>query len=480
MLLATALSVVAIVGQDATALRAAPRDSAPQQAVLWQGDSLEIRGEKGDFLQVYDYRRERAGYVRASQVRTQSLKEEAAPELLTLVRFLRDSPGSEALGISYAATYLSVNAGAVRRGEEAGGEVLEALASMADRLARRAASGVSGRAGEILAAHLEVAGAYGVAFNSYMRDGRVQLCYEGSAARQVLALPAATPLQKAQAALILTRHECVAPDLSPLARFQLDTWRAEVLDRIDLKALPEVLKNRVRMRRAGVWAGLAYQRARRPELDTAAVGSAARRALDELAAINKAELMENDQPAYADAGLRVGASRWGAEPAPGTPSSPLHIRLSPGRPGETCVQLWDTRQDNTRPQLNRCTWGVVWAASASSHPDGSALSLAVQPLESWRELWLFRKGSEGWQLDVLPPGLDDPQLGYLEFAGWVPNTHQFLAAREIRQEGRYQTRFELINRDSLATDKQADRPANLSAFYRWQSPAWKAGTVSVR
>src|SRR5512143_2946089 len=106
MLTAAALAALAIVTQDQAALRAAPRESAPQQAVLWAGDSLEIRGEKGDYLQVYDHRRERAGYIRATQVRTQSLTPENAPELLAVVRFLRDRPGAEALGIGYAAAYL--------------------------------------------------------------------------------------------------------------------------------------------------------------------------------------------------------------------------------------------------------------------------------------------------------------------------------------------------------------------------------------
>lgn len=68
-MLATALTVIAIVTQDQAVLRAAPRESAAQHALLWQGDSLEIRGSKGDYLQVYDHRRERAGYLRASQVR---------------------------------------------------------------------------------------------------------------------------------------------------------------------------------------------------------------------------------------------------------------------------------------------------------------------------------------------------------------------------------------------------------------------------
>ena len=45
----------AIVTQDNTALRAAPRDSAATQAVLWQGDALEVRGQRADYLQVYDH-----------------------------------------------------------------------------------------------------------------------------------------------------------------------------------------------------------------------------------------------------------------------------------------------------------------------------------------------------------------------------------------------------------------------------------------
>ncbi len=74
--------MVAIVGQDATALRAAPRDSAPQQAVLWQGTAWRSGARRGISCRCTTTAGERAGYVRASQVRTPSLKEEAAPELL--------------------------------------------------------------------------------------------------------------------------------------------------------------------------------------------------------------------------------------------------------------------------------------------------------------------------------------------------------------------------------------------------------------
>lgn len=477
-MLTTALTVIAIVTQDQSALRAAPKDSAAQQAVLWQGDSLEIRGEKGDFLQVYDHRRERAGYIKATQVRIQSLKPESAPDLLSVVRFLKDSPGSEALGISYAAAYLRAAPAAA-----IDGEVFDALGAMAERLANRASAGKPGKAGELAAAHLEVVAHYGVTMNSFEREGVVRLCYNGDAQRRVLALPS-TEIQKALAALALTRHECVSPNLTPVERFNLDNWRAEVLDRVEMHKLPGVLKNRLHLRKAGIWASLAYQRARRPELGQPAVQQAANRAIDELAAIDKSELMEIDATAYSDAAIRVGASRWAAEPgAPAVVSknpAKVTVAISAGQPGETCVHLVDAKHDIKNPLFTRCTYSIVWPASARTSPSGETVTLAVQPLDTWRELWVFRKGSDGWIIDAVPPALGNPDLGYVEFAGWVPGNAQMLAAREAKVDGRYKIGFESWKLGTLEVEKQADKPQNLSVFYRWQDPLWKGGTVAIR
>jgi hypothetical protein len=478
MLAAATALTLAIVTQDQSALRAAPKDSAAQQAVLWQGDSLEIRGEKGDFLQVYDHRRERAGYIKASQVRVQSLQPAAAPELLAIVRFLKDTPGSEALGISYAAAYLRA-----APAEAINGEIFAALGGMADHLAQRASAARPGKAGETVAAHLEVVANYGVRMDSFTRDDKVQLCYDGDAMRRVLALPA-SDIDTALAALTLTRHECVAPTLTPVERFNLDNWRADILERVPMTKLPEVLKNRIHLRRAGVWASLAYQRARRPELGAAAAREAAQRSLDELAAINKSELMESDAAAYSDAAIRVGASRWAA--LPGVPLNPqkssnrVTVTVSAGQPGESCVNLVDAQHDAKNPLARRCTYGIVWPASASLNPQGSALALAVQPLDTWRELWMFRKGTDGWSIDVVPPALDNPDLGYIEFAGWVPGNAQVLAAREARSEGRYKLSFETLSMTDLTTERRADKPGSLSTFYRNQDALWKGGTVSLR
>src|SRR5258706_11692889 len=117
---------LAIITQDQVALRAGPRDSAKPHAILWQGETVEVRGERMDYLQVYDYRRERAGYVRASQARRLALTPEEAPELLAVVRHLRGTPGTEALGIGFATAYVLAAPAETLNGED-GIQVLDAL-----------------------------------------------------------------------------------------------------------------------------------------------------------------------------------------------------------------------------------------------------------------------------------------------------------------------------------------------------------------
>lgn len=474
---AAAEAETAIIVSDRAALRAAPRASARQQAVLWQGESVEVRGERMDYLQVYDYRRERGGFVHASLLRRVKLVAEEAPGLLSVVRFVRDTPGAEALGIGYAAAYVQAAPAGLLRGE-AGVEVLDALGGFADRLARRASSGgaQSRAAEELLSAHLDVAVRYGITFTSHERAGRMQICYGGDAFRRVLAMPS-NPVQRARAVLGLTRHECVDPDLGPLERNRVDEWRADVLDGVDASALPGHLGNRVLMRRASVWSGLAYQRARRGE----AADAAAVRALAALAGIDKSQLTDGDAVTYNDAAMRVSASRWAAVPAPAARApGPAHIVTEPGGPGETCILLVDARHDAKNPLARRCTYGIVWTGSATLNREGNALALAVQPLDAWREIWVFRKRAGGWTVRVLPPAATAPGIGYAEFAGWVPGGTQMLVAREARGDGKYRRNFEVMRLDTLAVARQADDPAVLGAFQRWQDPSWKQRTVSLR
>ncbi len=467
-MLIEALAALAIVVQDQAALRNAPQPGAPKQATLWQGDTVEVRGARLDYLQVYDHRRERAGFVLATQVRQISTEPAAAAGLLAVLRFLRDTPGSEALGIAYAAAYLKA-----APGPELTAEPFVALGVMADRLAMRASARTGNPAR--LAEQLEVAQTYGVHFDSFERDDRMQLCYDGDGFTRAFGLPA-SPEEQAQAALALTRHECVDPALAPLEADIVNAWRAKVLDRLDLAALSPLARNRVRIRRAGVWAGLAFAATRAGEPGQ----EAGERALHELASVLDADLTDGDRTAYTDAAVRVGASRWAAEPVVTAAAGGLRVATRPGQPGETCILLLDARTDESKPLLRRCTWGTVWAASASSHPAGTALALAVQPLAGWRELWLFRKDKAGWSVSVLPPAARNPDVGYAEFAGWVAGKPQVLVVRESQEYGAWRRSFEVVSIHSLAVVRRADNPEHLSAFYRWQSPAWKQLTVSLR
>jgi len=461
-----AANSTAIVTQDKTLLRAAPKGSAQRQAVLWQGDTLEVRGARFDWLQVYDHRRERAGWVRAVQVRRVSLAPDDSGELLAVTRFLRDTPGVEALGMAYAAAFLKAAAPA-----DIGSEAFDAFGTFADRLARRASARTAQNDDDVIAAHLEVAASLGAVIRSFESDGRMQLCYDGEAFRRVLALPASDE-QRARAALALTRPECVDPSLTVTQRHELDAWRADVLSRVPRTNLPEHVKNRLRVRNAAVLSALAFQQSRRGNEAT----DIAQQALAELAAVDVLQLAEEDRVAYEEAALRVGASRWAAEAS--VPMKGLAITTTKGEAGQTCIGLVDAKG---KAQLApKCTYGVVWPASQRANAAGTALTLAVQPLEGWRELWVFRRVGAQWQVDVLPPAIGAPELGYLEFAGWVPNTTKFLAAREARVDGQYKRTFELIDLASLTVANRADQPSSLSAFHRWQDAAWKRGTVALR
>src|SRR5690348_10177022 len=150
-----AAAVIALVTQDQTALRASPVRTAPRNAVLWQGDAVEVRGARAGYLQVWDYRRERGGYVLEGQVRQYPLGETKPAALLDVVRLLREMPGLEALGIGHAALYLKLAPAA-----EIGPEIFDAIGTMAERLGRRASWRAGKPGDDALAAHLDVAQGY--------------------------------------------------------------------------------------------------------------------------------------------------------------------------------------------------------------------------------------------------------------------------------------------------------------------------------
>jgi hypothetical protein len=102
----------------------------------------------------------------------------------------------------------------------------------------------------------------------------------------------------------------------------------------------------------------------------------------------------------------------------------------------------------------------------------------VQPTDSWRELWIFRKSAKGWTIRILPPAASGPELGYAEFAGWVPGGTQMLVVREAIAAGKPRRDFELLRIDTLAAVRKASEPS--AAFRRWQDREWAQHTLSLR
>ena len=459
-------ATLAIVAQDRTPLRAAPRAQATELTTLWQGEVLEVRNERAGYLKVYDYRRERGGYLKSELVRPIGLSEADAPALLAVLRFLRDGAGSESLGISYGAAYLKAAPAAALTAEP-----FDAIARMAERLADEASRSAVRHADAM--AHLEVMEQFGIHMRSFERNGRLQVCYDGELFRRVLSMPSASAEERARAALGLTRPDCVDPSLGILSRASLDAQRTALLDTIEERRLSAMMRSRLRARRAVVWAALAYEEARRGRSPVAA----AQRALAELLSVHPDDLGEERRAEYLDALLRVGAIRWAAVP-PAPQSGPLILTSGPGEPGQTCVSL-SAAQQPAAAILRRCTYGIVWMSSAQTIAHGQALVLAVQPLESWRELWIFHDGTMGWTVDVIPPGANDPDEGYLEFAGFAPRTRRLLIAREVREHGRFRRRFEELRLEDLLPVKQASNPELLADFGRWQDAAWRRDTLTL-
>ena len=453
--------VAAIVTQDATPLRAAAKQTSAQQTLLYGGDWLELRGERQGWLQVYDHRHERPGYVRPSQVRTFAVDEKAAVELAAVIDFVRDQPGAESLGIGLVALYLRAAPPAA-----VGGEVFDALGGMAQRLARRGAAGP-----------IEVAESYGVHFNSFVipdsRDGKARLCYDGEAYRRVLALPASATA-RAHAALALTEPACIDPALGASERETLAAWQADVLGKIDASTLPAWLANRVHVRAASVDAQVTYAHARKRDWKAAAASvEAAERAL---ALVDKSELADDDTLAYDEAALRVAAVRWAAEPLP--PASRA-IEVAAGKPGETCVRF---------AKLEHCTYAVVWPSSLRVSPRGDALVLAQSPLPSWTELVVLRRGHGP---ETLAPAAVDPELGYVELAGFSPDGTRLCVAREARMSGPLgqpgtlapwiARSFQILRADAgFTVEKQAAHLDNFVSFRRWQSADWRRATLALR
>jgi hypothetical protein len=93
---------------------------------------------------------------------------------------------------------------------------------------------------------------------------------------------------------------------------------------------------------------------------------------------------------------------------------------------------------------------------------------------------VFRRTAAGWTVSVLPPDTEGPGLGYIEAAGWEPNSKRLLIVRESRLNARLRRRFEIVRLDTLSSEIQATSPELLGRFVHWQDPVWRSNTVALR
>ena len=457
------LLTAAIVVDDRVSLRAAPSETAPRQELLHRGDWLEIRGARAGFLQVYDHRRERPGYIRPQFVRSYELDEAHAPSLWAITDFLQETPGQESLGIAYAAMYLKASPSP----QAAGPAVFDAIGNMADRLAARASAKEAGPGDGVLAAHLEVAESYGVHFERFDDRGRTRVCYDGEALVRSLSNAAAPPLFHARAALALTRPTCARPDRSPAQLLEWNEWRRGVLGHADPNQVPAPIANRLHLRRAEVESRIAFLLARRAEAQRAA--EAATESERQLALVDKAELDADDLGLYDETSLRVNASRFAGEASrPDRPGRAIAVTTSPGKPGETCVRLVEKSGNASRIAIERCTWGVVYPSAVRLGPRDEIATIAVQPLDGWRELWVFRKVGGAWSCEPLTPASVDPDLGTIDLSGFAPDGSRVLVTRAVRDGGGVKRSYQVLRADTLTVEREAhSSPGILLAFRRW-------------
>ncbi len=475
-MLALALTVAVIAG-DHVVLRSSPNRTAAQQAVLWKGDWLEVRGEQKGWLKVYDHRHERPGWVARPITRIVELDDKSAPALRAVVEFLRDAPGSESLGIAYAGLYLKV---APAGGIDA--PLLVSLGTMAARLAHRAGAEASD---SHAAEQLEVAQSWGLAFASFERADGVATCYDGAAFRQALVL-SPSPIDRATAVLGLTDPACDSQTLGATERQAHDEAALALLDSADPVQIGGPLGNRIRIRRAVTGARLAWAMGRR---DDPKAGATAETAVSAFARVDKTELADEDVADFEAAALEVAASRWAAgRAAPAAKNDPKLV-LTPGEPGETCLVIGRSgdKPGNTpsdKPaddkSASRCTHGQVWTNSFRVAPDHASAVLAVEPLPGWLELWMFRRAADGWTVDVLAPTTDGVDLGYVELAGWSSDGKHAVIVREARSDGAVHRTFQNLTLDSLAIDKQTSTISGLGPARSWVTPEWRGRTLALR
>jgi hypothetical protein len=115
---------------------------------------------------------------------------------------------------------------------------------------------------------------------------------------------------------------------------------------------------------------------------------------------------------------------------------------------------------------------VVWAAAAPA-PQFGPLTLMIEAAKPGQTCLALTDAHRP------SPGADDPEAGYVEFAGFAPRTQRLLIVREVTERGRFHRRFEELRLEDLMPVKQASSPELLADFGRWQDVAWRRETLAL-
>jgi hypothetical protein len=63
-------------------------------------------------------------------------------------------------------------------------------------------------------------------------------------------------------------------------------------------------------------------------------------------------------------------------------------------------------------------------------PHGATVTVQVQLMPAWVELWVFRRIGDGWIVDPIPPAETDPGVGTAELAGFSDDGKRLRVVRE--------------------------------------------------
>jgi hypothetical protein len=106
--------------------------------------------------------------------------------------------------------------------------------------------------------------------------------------------------------------------------------------------------------------------------------------------------------------------------------------------------------------------------------------VAVQPLASWTELWVFSaRGGKG-RVAILPPAAADPEVGYVETAGISADGTRMAVVREAMVAGRLLRRFQVVRTRDLKVLSSGREPSLARGFSRLASASWTASALALR